>query len=442
MNLSFELRSEYSKYVTRRWFFRQCGVGLGSIALASLLDPGKVFGGEKMAAAANPLAPRHPHFQPKANRVIYLFMGGAPSQLDLFDYKPSLKKYDGKPVPKEVVMGQQYAFLKPDAALFASEFKFARHGQCGAEVSEALPHLAQVVDDIAIVKSMTTDAFNHAPGQVLMQTGATQFGRPSMGAWVVYGLGSAAQNLPGFVVLNSAGGLSGGAALYGGGFLPTVYQGVPFRKSGDPVLFLSNPAGITDKMQRRTLDLIKELNEKHLGVVGDPEIATRISSFEMAYRMQSSAPELTDVSRESPETLKMYGAEAGKPSFAMNCLLARRLIERGVRFVQLFHEGWDHHSEVHKGVTEQTGHTDQASAALIRDLKQRGLLEDTLVLWGGEFGRTPMVETNPEAGRKMGRDHHPQAFTMWFAGGGVKSGITLGETDEFGFHVTRDKVHV
>src|SRR5205085_1356862 len=335
MNLDNELRSEYGKLITRRWFFRQCGVGLGSIALASLLQDDKALGAIS-PTGSNPLAPKSPHFKAKAKRVIYLFMGGAPSQLDLFDYKPTLAKYDGKPVPQEVVKGQKYAFIKPDAALFASEFKFAKHGQCGAELSEALPHLAEIVDDIAIVKSMTTDAFNHAPGQVLMQTGSTQFGRPCFGSWVLYGLGSEAQNLPGFVVLNSAGGLSGGASLYGSGFLPTVYQGVPFRKTGDPVLFLSNPAGITDKMQRRTLDLIKGLNEQHLSGVGDPEIATRISSFEMAYRMQSSAPELIDVAKESPETLKMYGVEPGKPSFAMNCLLARRMIERGVRFVQLF----------------------------------------------------------------------------------------------------------
>src|SRR5436190_14645306 len=428
------------RLVTRRWFFQQCGVGLGAIAL------GELFGRAGMAATLpaglNPLAPKKPPFPAKAKRVIYLFMAGAPSQLELFDYKPTLAKYNGKPLPPEIVKGQKYAFIKPDAALYATEFKFARHGQCGAEISEALPHLAEVVDDIAIVKSMHTDAFNHAPGQVLMQTGSSQFGRPCMGSWVLYGLGSEAQNLPGFVVLNSAGGLSGGSALYGSGFLPTIYQGVPFRKTGDPVLFLSNPAGITGKMQRRTLDLIKELNEKHLGAVDDPEIATRINSFEMAYRMQSSAPELIDVSKETPETLKMYGAEPGKPSFAMNCLLARRLIERGVRFVQLFHEGWDHHSEVHKGVKDQAGLTNQASAALIKDLKQRGLLEDTLVLWGGEFGRTPMVESNPDAGRKLGRDHHPQSFTFWLAGGGIKPGITWGETDEFGFHVTKDRVHV
>lgn len=441
MKYAIELRNEYARLTTRRWFLKQCGVGLGSIALASLLNTETAHAAAK-AAIRNPLAPKLPPLKPKAKRVVYIFMAGGPSQLDLFDYKPTLAKYNGKPVPQEVVMGQKYAFIKPDAALYATEFKFAKHGQCAAELSEALPHLAEVVDDIAIVKSMTTDAFNHAPGQILMQTGSTQFGRPCFGSWVLYGLGSEAQNLPGFVVLNSAGGLSGGAALYGSGFLPTVYQGVPFRKSGDPVLFLSNPAGVTDKMQRRTLDLIKELNERHLGVVGDPEIATRINSFEMAYRMQSSAPELMDVSKESAETLKMYGVEPGKPSFAMNCLLARRLIERGVRFVQLFHEGWDHHSEVHKGVVEQSGKTDQASAALIRDLKQRGLLQDTLVLWGGEFGRTPMVESNPDAGRKLGRDHHPQAFTMWMAGGGLKSGITLGETDDFGFHVVKDTVHV
>src|SRR5262245_13417285 len=323
MNFQEELRRETARFITRRWFLQQCGVGLGSIALGSLL------GGRAKAALSkpvDPLVPRQPHYSPKAKHVIYLFMGGAPSQLDLFDHKPALEKYNGQPVPQEVVMGQKYAFIKPDAALYASEFKFAKHGRCGAELSEALPHLARVVDDIAIIKSMTTDAFNHAPGQVMMQTGSTQFGRPCMGAWTLYGLGNASQNLPGFVVLNSAGGLSGGAALYGSGFLPTVYQGVPFRKSGDPVLFLSNPAGVTDKMQRRTLDLIKELNEKHLGTMGDPEIATRINAFEMAYRMQSSGPELTDISGEKPENLKAYGVESGEPYLAMYCLLARRLI--------------------------------------------------------------------------------------------------------------------
>src|SRR5437868_7985067 len=306
MNISSELRSEYARLITRRWFFKQCGVGLGSVALASLLQEQRVFGAA-LPKLSDPLAPHPPQFAPKAKRVIYLFMAGAPSQLELFDYKPTLAKYNGKSLPPEILKGQKYAFIRPDAALYATEFKFAKHGQCGAELSESLPHLAEVVDDIAIVKSMTTDAFNHAPGQVLMQTGSTQFGRPCFGSWVLYGLGSESQNLPGFVVLNSAGGLSGGASLYGGGFLPTFYQGVPFRKTGDPVLFLSNPAGISEKMQRRTLDLIKELNQKHLGVVGDPEISTRINSFEMAYRMQSSAPELMEVAKESADTLKMYG---------------------------------------------------------------------------------------------------------------------------------------
>jgi hypothetical protein len=374
--------------------------------------------------------------------VIYLFQAGGPSQLDMFDAKPTLMKYDGKPVPAEVVKGQKYAFIRPDAALFASKYKFQKHGRSGAEISEVLPHLAEVVDEIAIVKSMTTDAFNHAPAQIFMNTGSTQFGRPSMGAWLTYGLGTESQSLPGFVVLSSAGGTSGGASNWGCGFLPTVYQGVPFRRSGDPILFLTNPRGITAQMQRKSLDTLKLLNEDRLDVVGDPEITTRINSFEMAYRMQSSAPELMDISKESKETLEMYGAEIGKSSFANNCLLARRLVERGVRFVQLFHEAWDHHSDVTGGVKTQAGLTDKASAALIKDLKQRGLLDDTLVIWGGEFGRTPMVENNAESGRKMGRDHHPQAFTMWFAGGGMKRGVTIGETDELGFHIVKDPVHV
>src|SRR3954447_18177993 len=430
------------KAITRRYFFRECGVGVGSIALAALLRDNSLFAAPAQSAGANPLVPKAPHFAPKAKRVIYLFQAGAPSQLDLFDFKPELLKYDGKPVPAEVVKDQRYAFIRPDAELFASKFKFAPKGKCGAELSEVLPHLAEVVDDIAIVKSMTTDAFNHAPGQIFMNTGATQFGRPSMGSWVTYGLGSESQSLPGFVVLSSAGGTSGGASNWGCGFLPTVYQGVPFRRSGDPILSLSNPAGITKQIQRESLDLLKELNQHHLESVGDPEIATRINAFEMAYRMQSSAPELMDISKESKETLAMYGAEPGKSSFANNCLLARRLVERGVRFVQLYHEAWDHHSEVINGVKNQCGLTDKPGAALIKDLKQRGLLEDTLVIWGGEFGRTPMVETNEAAGRKMGRDHHPQAFTMWLAGGGIKPGLTLGRTDDFGFHITEDRVHV
>ncbi len=442
MNYSQELQEEARKLVTRRWFFRECGIGLGGMVLGSLLGADQALAAEKSAAATNPLSPKMPQFRPKAKRVIYLFMAGAPSQLDLFDYKPTLAKYDGHPVPAELVKDQRYAFIPRDAALFATTLKFQKHGRCGAELSEVLPHLGAVADEIALVKSMTTDAFNHAPAQIFMNTGATQFGRPSMGSWVTYGLGSESQSLPGFVVLSSAGGTSGGASNWGSGFLPTVYQGVPFRRSGDPILSLSNPAGVTQSMQRESLDLLKKLNQHHLDLAGDPEIATRINAFEMAYRMQSSAPELMDISRESKETLALYGAEPGKSSFANNCLLARRLVERGVRFVQLYHEAWDHHSEVIKGVKDQCGLTDQPAAALIKDLKQRGLLEDTLVIWGGEFGRTPMVETNEAAGRKMGRDHHPQAFTMWLAGGGIRPGITLGATDDFGFHIVEGRVHV
>src|ERR1043166_2263138 len=359
---NFKISPELRQAITRRYFFRDCALGIGSLALAGLLRAGDLFAA---GSPANPLAPRTPHFAPRARHVIYLFQAGAPSQLDLFDYKPQLAKYDGKPVPAEVVKGQEYAFIRPDAELFASKFKFARHGQCGAELSEALPHLAEVVDDIAIVKSMTTHAFNHAPGQILMNTGSTQFGRPSMGSWVTYGLGSESQDLPGFVVLSSAGGTSGGAGNWGCGFLPTVYQGVPFRRTGDPILFLSNAPGVGPAMQRKSLDALKKLNSHRLDVVGDPEIATRINSFEMAYRMQTSAPELMDLSKESRETLAMYGAEPGKNSFANNCLLARRLVERGVRFVQLFHEAWDHHSDVTGGVKEQCRLTDKASPALI-----------------------------------------------------------------------------
>lgn len=435
-----DLLQERRRFLSRRWFFRDCALGLGTLALGTLLKPATTAASSP--SATNPLAPKSPHFKPTAKRVIYLFQAGAPSQLDLFDHKPDLARWNGKPVPKEVVMGQQYAFIKPDAELYASEFKFARHGQSGAELSEALPHLAKVVDDLAIIRSIKTDAFNHAPGQIFMNTGSQIFGRPSFGAWTTYGLGSVSQDLPAFVVLNSAGGLSGGTGNFGSGFLPTVYQGVPFRKAGDPVLYLSNPPGISTNLQRQTLDTLKELNQHKLGIVGDPEIDTRINSFEMAYRMQFSAPELVDLSREPKHILDLYGAEPGKASYANNCLLARRLIERGVRFVQLFHEAWDHHSDVKGGITAQCKATDQANAALIQDLKQRGLLDDTLVIWGGEFGRTPMVEGSAELGRKLGRDHHPQAFTMWAAGGGMKRGITHGETDPFGFHVTKDPVHV
>src|SRR6185312_2097944 len=431
-------------FVTRRHFFRDCGVGVGKIALATLLAESQARAGTGAdvdrsgpagAAAREILAPRPPHFAPKARRVIFLFMAGAPSQLDLFDNKPTLRKFDGRPVPAEVVKDQRYAFIRPDASLMSARYRFARHGQCGAELSEMLPHLAKIVDEVAIVKSMHTDQFNHAPAQIFLNTGSPLPGRPSMGAWVCYGLGSESSDLPGFVVLSSGTGISGGAANWSSGFLPTSYQGVPFRSKGDPILDVASPSGVDRRLQRDALDLIGELNRHHLGGIGDPEIATRIRSYEMAFRMQASAPELMARSNETPETLALYGVDRDRSSFAKNCLLARRLIERGVRFVNLYHEGWAHHSDVAGGLRAQCGQTDRAAAALVRDLKQRGLLDETLVVWGGEFGRTPMVESNASLGRSMGRDHHPQAFTMWFAGGGVRPGLTLGGTDDLGFHV-------
>jgi hypothetical protein len=423
---------------TRRWFFQQCGVGLGSIALASLLKDELAPGAHAAAPLVGPMTPKQPHYPARAKRVIYLFQAGAPSHLDLFDYKPQLEKFSGTLPPADLLKGYRAAFINPNSTLLAPKYHFAKYGQGGAELSEILPHLASVVDDITFVKSMQTDALNHAPAQIFMNTGSTQFGRPSMGAWTTYGLGSESQDLPGYVVFSTGTkGTSGGAANWGSGFLPTAYQGVPFRGQGDPVLYLSNPPGVDNQVQRDSLDSIRRLNEMHFAEVGDPEITTRINSFELAYRMQTSAPELMDISKESKETLAMYGAEPGKSSYANACLLSRRLIERGVRFVQIFHEAWDHHSGLTKGLKDQCGKTDQASAALVRDLKQRGLLEDTLVIWGGEFGRTPMVQ-----GGNDGRDHHPKAFTMWMAGGGLKPGLVLGETDEFGFNVVQDPVHV
>jgi hypothetical protein len=409
--------------LARRWFLKECGIGMGALAAHSLLQ-----------AAES----RQPHFAPKAKRVVFLFMAGAPSHLELFDNKPQLKRFDGTLPPADLLKGYRAAFINPNSKLLGPRFEFRQAGKSGIEVGELLPHFAEIVDDVALVKSMVTDAFNHAPAQVLMNTGSQQFGRPSMGAWTLYGLGSESKNLPGFVVFSSGSkGPSGGNSCWGSGFLPTVYQGVTFRSSGDPVLYLSNPPGVDTDMQRDTLDVIGKLNRRKREAVGDPEVDTRIASFEMAYRMQSSAPELMDISQESKQTLEMYGAEPGKPSFANNCLLARRLLERGVRFVQLYHEAWDQHGNLVKDLRKNCLDTDRASAALVKDLKQRGLLDDTLVIWGGEFGRTPMVQ-----GGSDGRDHHPNAFTMWLAGGGIKPGVVLGESDELGFNVVRDKVHV
>ena len=415
---------------SRRWFVRECPIGMGALALNHLMG----------ATLEDPMAPKKPHFAPKAKRVVFLFMAGAPSHLEMFDYKPQLEKFDGTLPPADLLKGYRAAFINPNSRLMGPRFKFSKHGQSGAEISELIPHTASIVDDLTIVKSMVTDAFNHAPGQLLMNTGSQQFGRPSFGAWTLYGLGSETRDLPAFVVFSSGKkGPSGGNSCWGSGFIPTVYQGVQFRSSGDPVLYLSNPPGVDDQLQRDTLDSARRLNQMRLEATGDPEIETRINSFEMAYRMQSSAPELMDLSKEPQHVLDMYGAVPGKPSFANNCLLTRRLLERGVRFVQLYHEAWDQHGSLVKDIQVNCKDTDQASAALVKDLKQRGLLEDTIVIWGGEFGRTPMVQG---AGKPDGRDHHPNAFTMWMAGGGLKPGLVLGETDELGFNVVRNKVHV
>ncbi|MFN0104417.1 MAG: DUF1501 domain-containing protein [Bryobacteraceae bacterium] len=413
--------------IARRWFMEQCGVGMGALALPSLLG-----------AATDPMAPKKPHHAAKAKNVIYLFMAGGPSHIELFDNKPMLAKFDGTLPPADLLKGYRAAFINPNSKLLGPKFKFSKYGQAGAEVSELLPHTAGIVDDICIVKSMTSDAFNHAPAQLLMNTGSMQFGRPSLGAWSVYGLGNESKDLPAFVVFSSGKkGPSGGNSCWGSGFLPSVYQGVQLRNSGDPVLYLSNPRGVDAETQRESLDTIQAMNRERLQVTGDPEISTRINSFEMAYRMQTSAPELMDLSKESKATLDMYGVEPGKPSFAYNCLLARRLVERGVRFVQLYHEAWDQHGALVSDLKKNCKDTDQPAAALVKDLKRRGLLDDTLVIWGGEFGRTPMVQ-----GGSDGRDHHPNAFTMWLAGGGTKPGTVLGESDELGFNVTKDKVHV
>ena len=430
------------KEQTRRHFFQNCGVGVGKIALASLLVRGwfeSALADEGSAVRVQP-----PHFAPKAKRVIFLFMAGAPSQLEMFDHKPLLGELEGKPIPPSIIKGQRYAFIQPDAAVLGPRFRFRKHGESGAELSEVLPYLAQVADDIAIVKSVHTDLFNHSPAQLFVNTGSGIPGRPSMGAWLSYGLGSEADDLPAFVVLKSGGSLSGGAAMWGSGFLPSTHQGVPFRDQGDPILHVSNPPGLDMKAQREALDLIGALNRHRLEAVGDPEIASKIEAYEMAFRMQSRAPELMEFSQETQETLDLYGAKPGDPksAYANNCLLARRLAERGVRFIQVYHAGWDHHSNVEGGVRAQCRQTDQASAALISDLKQRGLLDETLVVWGGEFGRTPMVEASAALGRSLGRDHHPQAFTMWFAGGGIRPGMTLGATDDFGFQIVSDAVHV
>jgi hypothetical protein len=430
--------------ITRLHFFRDCGIGVGKIALAGLLA--ESLPGGAVAAAIDPrrspLAAKPAHYSGTAKAVIQLFMAGAPSQLDMFDSKPKLAQIEGKPIPPEVIGGQRYAFIRPDAAVLGPQYRFAKHGESGAEISEVLPHLAKVVDDIAIVKSCRTDQFNHAPAQIFMNCGFAQPGRPSLGSWVTYGIGSESRDLPAFIVMSTGGGISGGSANWSSGFLPSVYTGTRFRNAGSPILNVDSPDGADMRLAADTLDVVSSLNRRRLTRDGDPEIATRIAAYEMAHRLQTSAPELMSLADESPETLALYGCKPEEASFARACLIARRLVERGVRFITIYHEGWDGHSNVAGNVKSNCERTDQGTAALIMDLKRRGMLDSTLVVWGGEFGRTPMVEASAVLNRAKGRDHHPNAFTMWLAGGGIRGGITYGETDELGFHVARDEVHV
>ncbi len=422
---------------TRRHFFRDCGVGVGAMALGSLLAR------ESGAKERNdPLAPRKPHFPAKAKAVIYLFMAGAPSQLELFSPKPELNKLHGQQVPESFTKGKRFAFIKGDAKLLGSVRKFEKVGQCGMDISELLPHHKEVADEICWIRGMRTDVFNHGPAKCFINTGSPQFGRPSMGAWLTYGLGSESDSLPGFVVLQSGPrGPRGGAALYGSGFLPSVYQGVPFLKGPNPILDLAPPPKVSTKDQGEFVEAVNDLNKLRLSETGDPEIQTRIAAYEMAYRMQTSAPELMDLSKEAKKTLDMYGAVQGQPSFAANCLLARRLVQRGVRFIQLYHTDWDHHGgalDLTKPLDTICKEIDQPCAALIKDLKQLGLLDSTIVIWGGEFGRTPMGESR----ETIGRDHHIDAYTMWVAGGGFKPGCLYGKSDEIGYNVTEEEVHV
>ena len=418
--------SEAAQTLSRRELFQQVGVGVGSIALAEMLaneSHGQV----------------QTHFAPRAKHVIFLHMVGAPSHLDLFDDKPVLREFSGKLCPKKYLEGQRFAFLRGHPKLLGSNFKFRQRGQAGHRMSELLPNLASVSDDIAVVKTVHTEHFNHAPAQLMFQTGFGRFGRPSMGSWINYGLGSRNQDLPGFVVLITGSVAGGGNSLWGSGFLPTIHQGVEFRSKGDPVLFLSNPKGMIAADRRRVVDGINELNRRQLADVGDPEIATRIKQYELAYRMQSSVPELMDIAREPRHVHDAYGTKPGSVSFANNCLLARRLVERGVRFVQLFDQGWDHHGSLNRALPRKCKQVDRPIAALIRDLKQRGLLDQTLVVWGSEFGRTPMLQ-NDRA--RAGRDHHKDAYAIWMAGGGVRGGTIVGKTDELGYLPAERPVHV
>ncbi|MBI4556488.1 MAG: DUF1501 domain-containing protein [Candidatus Hydrogenedentes bacterium] len=442
---------------SRRQFLATSASGIGGLALATLL-----LGDGQLAAAAaseavNPLTPRPPHYAPKAKSCIFIFLEGAPSQIDLFDPKPKLNELHGKKLPESLTKEIRFAFIQKDSAvLMGSPRKFKPCGQCGMELSDLLPHLSTCADDIALVRSLHTEAFNHHPGQLMMNTGVPVFGRPSVGAWLNYGLGCESQDLPGYVVLTAGRGTSGGASNWTSGFLPSTFQGVLFRNQGEPVLNLANPAGISPAVQRQSLDTLRELNQQRHDYTSDPEINARIAAYELAFRMQSAAPELLDLSSESPATLEAYGINreegdmknehgGGKGEFrgfATNCLLARRLVERGVRFVNLYHASWDHHSSLDAGLTFNCKMADQPVAAMLKDLKQRGLLDSTLVVWGSEFGRTPLGENRIGTVANTGRDHHPIAYSIWMAGGGIKGGQVIGETDEIGWNIVKDPIHI
>ena len=433
--------------ITRRSLLKMAGYGIGSLALGSMLSEQASAKWVDQQRRTDPMAPKPPHFAAKAKAVIYLFMAGAPSQIDLYDPKPVLQQHDGEKIPEEIIKGERFAFIKGTPKLLGSPHKFSKCGQSGMELSDLMPGLQSISDDICLVRSMHTDQFNHAPAQLFSNTGTQLPGRPSMGSWLTYGLGSEAFDLPGFVVL-----LSGdhnpdaGKAAYSSGFLPSTYQGVQMRSQGDPVLFVGNPEGVSEEVRRDSIDAINSLNRMRLAKTGDPEIDTRIESYELAYRMQTSVPELMDIASEPTAVHEMYGTEPGAATFANNCLLARRLVERGVRFVQLYHWGWDSHGtssydDLVTSLPLRCKQTDQAVSALVKDLKQRGMLDDTLVVWGGEFGRTPMNEER-DGSKFKGRDHHPHSFSIWMAGGGVKPGTVYGATDELGYSPVENPVHV
>ncbi len=453
MKLLGELTLLNERALTRRHFLRKCSTGLGAMALANLTGC-TPFQNETSAEAAmldmtQPFKMRPPYFAPKAKSVIFLHMAGAPSQLELFEYKPDLQKLNGELCPDSLLEGKRFAFIKGVPKMLGHQTTFKKFGESQAYVSNLLPKFSGVVDDVTFLRAMHTDEFNHAPAQLFMHTGHARMGRPSMGSWVTYGLGSENQNLPGFVVLVSGQSApSAGKSVWGSGFLPSVFQGVQCRSHGDPVLYISNPKGVPRNVRKWAVEAISEINRKHYEEMGDPETLSRISQYELAFRMQMSVPEAMDISQEPEHIHQLYGTEQGQTSFANNCLLARRLAERGVRFIQLFHRGWDSHGSnkfeaLNIGFVERCKEVDQAMTALVLDLKQRGMLDETLVVWGGEFGRTPMLENrggndNPYAGR----DHHGDAFTMWATGGGLKRGFSYGETDEIGYSGTKDRVHV